>query len=185
MSHGSSDDEEGSVQEEGGGHDDVVVAAATTCGDMDEQDFAMVLSSSTRAITSEQQPTQFEQAHQDAVDDAATTITSDEVPSMTDYTPMYSSVTPATALAAAAAAAAIATTTVEPRQQQQQQATIEIDDPADALLMDLHLLDPLEDFGWVVPKPTSQQEDETTLQALKADAALEQMLHHAMDDFGI
>ena len=65
---------------------------------------------------------------------------------------------------------------------------MDADDPADALLMDLHKMDPLEDFSFGIGQNTSKNvivqeiKDDEAFHAMEEDAVLCEMLHHVLDD---
>ena len=95
------------------------------------------------------------------ISSAVTTITTTEssyIPSMSDYAPVYST-------------ADVLSTQGIP------QAIMDTSDPADALLMDLHQLDPLEDFNF------GNHREDVVYQAMEKDQALGQMLHHVLEDY--
>jgi hypothetical protein len=71
---------------------------------------------------------------------------------------------------------------------------MEASDPADALLMDLHKMDPLEDFSFAFPTGNSRrtssrnvtveviEKEDETLHAMEEDEVLSEMLHHVLED---
>lgn len=60
-------------------------------------------------------------------------------------------------------------------------------DDADAMLMELHHLNPLEGFGMMIPPSwhVSSADDRAAFRALEKDQALGQMLHHVLDEYEI